>query len=263
MMRERISDMLRDFQPISLTEIGRVRFMTRTDSKYQCRIAQLPGLLEKARPLYRVLEIEGNRLPAYESLYLDTAGHKMYIDHHNGKMNRYKIRIREYLTTKEFFLEIKKKNSAGKTEKKRMPIPDDRNYLSPDHKEFLKKHSPFEPESLIPAITSSFSRITLVNKEYSERVTIDILPAWSNEIHLAALTNLVIIEIKSVRTTTSTGFGQILRDGRIFPHRISKYCTGTVLLHPELKHNRFKTKMLHLKKLDNNLIYNEPSHAII
>jgi hypothetical protein len=263
MMKERIRDTLIDFQPISLKEIGRVRFMTRTDSKYQCRMAQLPVLLEKARPLYRVLEIEGNRLPAYESLYLDTAGHRMYLDHHNGKMNRYKIRIREYLTTKEFFLEIKKKNSAGKTEKKRMPILSDRNYLGPDHQEFLRKYSPFDPESLLPAITSSFSRITLVNREYSERVTIDVFPAWSNEIHLAALVDLVIIEIKSVRTTTSTGFGQILRDERIFPERLSKYCMGTVLLHPELKHNRFKAKLLHLKKLDKNLIYNEPSHAIV
>ena len=220
--------------------------MTRTDTKYLCPIGQLQVLLKKARSGFRVLEILGNRIPGYESLYLDTPEHRMYLDHHNGKLNRYKIRIREYLTTKEVFLEIKLKDNHLCTEKKRIPIPSGRDFLKPEYKNFISSNTPFDPESLEPKLMSSFNRITLVNN--GERII--------------EFPHVVIIEVKSVKTTSCSGFNYLLREERILPDRLSKYCTGTAFLYPEIKHNRFKAKLLHLKKLNNSITHDQPSYVI-
>lgn len=39
-----------------------------------------------------------------------------YHDHHNGKLNRFKIRQREYMDTKTSFLEVKFKNNQRRTQ---------------------------------------------------------------------------------------------------------------------------------------------------
>ena len=263
MIKDPVVELIKGFRSLSLKEMEGVKLMTRTDAKYLCTLNQLPRLLEQARAEFRVLENLGTRILGYESLYLDTPCHDMYLDHHNGKLNRYKIRIREYLTSGEYFLEIKKKDSHLNTEKKRLPIGADRNFLKPEFKDFITANSPYDPESLEPVLRSEFRRITLVNDEIFERVTLDIHPAWSNGNQRIALPNVVIIEVKSARTTGSAGFGYLLREERIIPKRLSKYCAGTAMLFPEIKHNRFKAKLLHLKKLNNNLIPNESFHSII
>jgi hypothetical protein len=262
-MQDRVFEILAGFRSLSLDEIECAKLMTRTDEKYLCQPGQLHSLLEKAKNEFMVLENHGQRLLGYESLYLDTPDHQMYLDHHNGKLNRYKIRIREYLTTKELFLEIKKKDNHLNTIKKRVSISSDRNILNPEYKTFISSNTPYNPESLEFKLKSSFSRITLVNNDIFERVTIDIHPAWQSGHQIVELPNVVVIEVKSTRTTNCAGFGYLLREERILPMRLSKYCTGTALLYPEIKHNRFKAKLLHLKKMDKNLIYGEPYHAHI
>jgi hypothetical protein len=263
MIQDQIIELLNDFQSLSLQEIERVKLMTRADEKYLCTLSQLPELLRKAKPEFRALENRGTRLPGYETLYLDTTDHRMYLDHHNGKLNRYKIRIREYLTSKEVFLEIKLKDNQLNTKKIRTPISSDRNFLKPELMSFISTNSPYDPESLQPRLISSFSRITLVNNDIYERVTIDIRPAWQAGVRKIELPNVVIIEVKSVKTTSSSGFGHLLMAERIFPTRLSKYCTGTALLYPEIKHNRFKEKLLILKKLNKNLVYDDSSAALV
>lgn len=263
MMHDQIVETLNDFQSLSLKEIEGVKLMTRADEKYLCMLSQLPELLRKAKPEFRALENRGTRLPGYETLYLDTPDHRMYLNHHNGKLNRYKIRIREYLTTKEVFLEIKLKDNRLNTKKVRIPISVDRNFLKPELMSFISTNSPYDPESLEPRLTSSFSRITLVHDDIYERVTIDINPAWQAGVRKIELPNVVIIEVKSAKPTGSSGFGHLLMEERIFPTRLSKYCTGTALLYPEIKHNRFKEKLLLLKKLNKNLVYNDSSVALI
>jgi len=263
MIQEQIIETLNRFSPVSLKETGNIKLIDRTDVKYQCRLSQLPHILERALPDFTILENIGSRMPQYETVYLDTKDHRMFLDHHNGKLSRYKIRIRHYLNSNEFFLEIKTKNNREKTEKKRIPITPERDFHQEEYSRFILEHSPFDPEILNPVLSTSFSRMTLVHLQNQERVTIDIFPSWSDGRRVAELSNLVIIEVKSAHANTSTGFGYLLREERIQPLRISKYCTGTVLLHPELKHNRFKAKLLHLNKLDNNLIYHDTAIALI
>ncbi|MFH0761542.1 MAG: polyphosphate polymerase domain-containing protein [Bacteroidota bacterium] len=254
-MVDKIRQLIDTFEPISLAGIDAVKLMTRTDQKYVCRTDQLPAVLEAARPHFRVLDINKVRLQGYESLYLDTPDHEMYIMHHNGHLNRYKIRIREYQESHKFFLEIKFKDNHGKTTKKRISIGPDRNYLSPDITGFIEAHSIYTPETLQPILSSSFKRITLVSNVLQERITIDLNPAWFMDSKKITLPGLVILEVKSTRNSSTRGFGYLLREARIHPCRISKYCTGTNLLYPEIKHNRFKAKILYLAKLDKIVAY--------
>jgi hypothetical protein len=256
-MHNQLLQTLHGFRPVSLKEIDCVKLMTRTDKKYLCPISQLSTLLEKAQSEYRVLEIMGNRLAGYETLYLDTHPHQMYLDHHNGKRNRYKIRIRKYLTSNESFLEVKSKDTLRNTVKKRMAVSSVREILNPEWINFITLNSPFDPKSLEPKLVSSFSRITLVHPEIFERVTIDIHLAWQSGRQVIQLPNVAIIEVKSSKPNHALGFGYLLREERVHPKRVSKYCVGTAMLYPEIKHNRFKAKLLHLNKIENNSVKHE------
>jgi hypothetical protein len=249
-MISQIENILSSFRPITLASMDSVKLMTRSDEKYICHIDQLPAILQSARTDFQVLENHGKRLLGYESMYLDTPDHKMYFMHHNGKLNRYKIRIREYKESKEFFFEIKFKDNHRLTTKKRMRIGPDRNYYTDQIRKFMSGNTTFTPEMLEPKLFSSFERITLVNNILKERVTIDLHPTWYFGDQRTSLTQIVIMEVKSAKTLNTAGFGYLLREARIFPRRLSKYCTGTLLLYPNIKHNRFKTKLLHLKKLE-------------
>jgi len=262
-MVDQILNLLNRFEPISLSEMDSVKLMTRSDEKYLCRIDQLPGILEKAMLNYKVLQNHGKRLLGYESMYLDTPAHEMYLMHHNGKLNRYKIRVREYKESKEFFLEIKFKDNHRETAKKRISISSDRNYFTPEIRNFLAQHTHYTPDLLKPTLFSTFQRMTLVNNDIQERITIDLEPSWFFEEKRVDLSGMVIMEVKSAKTSNTRGFGLLLRDARIQPRRLSKYCTGTILLYPGIKHNRFKAKMLHLKKLDKNQLYAQSISAIL
>ena len=111
-----------DFLPISLDEMDDVKLMSRTDTKFAFKANKMPLLLQKLLPFYRVLAIDGKLIHDYKSLYYDTDNRKFYLDHHNGRVNRNKIRFREYVGSKLTFLEIKRKNNKGKTIKKRMKV---------------------------------------------------------------------------------------------------------------------------------------------
>lgn len=244
-------EILNRFNPVTLSGMDSVKLMTRSDEKYLCHIAQLPGILEAARKEFRILENQGRRVHGYESLYFDTPGHDMYLMHHNGKLNRFKIRIREYRDTHDFFTEIKFKNNHRITNKVRIPSEPGANFRTKENVQFIREHSPFNPIELVPVLYSSFKRITLINTKIPERVTIDIHPEWWHGEQSASLSRLVIIEVKSTRPSQIDGFGYLLREGRIPPQRFSKYCIGTVLLYPDNKQNRFKMRMLRINRIVN------------
>ena len=47
---------------------------------------------------------------------------KFYNDHHNQRVNRHKIRFREYVDSGLIYLEVKCKTNKGKTVKKRLKV---------------------------------------------------------------------------------------------------------------------------------------------
>ena len=237
-----------DFSPISLDEMDDVKLMSRTDTKFAFKANKMPLLLQKLLPFYRVLAIDGELIHDYKSLYYDTDNRKFYLDHHNGRVNRNKIRFREYVGSKLTFLEIKRKNNKGKTIKKRMKVDAISNELSEKQQNYIEKIIG-RPMQVNAKQWINFSRITFVHKTQKERLTIDVNLTFENSDEKGDMKHIVIAEVKQERMSRSSDFMRIAKEMHILPIRISKYCLTTLALNPELKKNRFKEKALFINKL--------------
>jgi len=241
---------LSGFSPISLSEMSDIRLMNRTDTKYVVPMHLLPILLDMAREEYYAQEVNGDRNPEYHTIYLDTPEKEMFVIHQNGKQVREKIRVRTYVASDITFLEVKNKNNKGRTNKKRIQIGTFDSLVEDGGEEFLHAHAWYEWKELSKHLENRFRRITLVNKKKTERLTIDTNIQFYNfctELD-ANLHEVVIIELKRDGHTVSPMF-RILRDLRIRPVSISKYCTGAVLTNPNLKYNRFKPKIRQVERI--------------
>ena len=245
-----ISKITASFSPIKLAEMDNVKLMSRSDTKFAFKISKLPELLNQIIPFYRVLEINGKLIHDYKSLYFDTDDRKFYLDHHNGRVNRNKVRFREYVGSDLTFLEIKRKNNKGKTIKKRIKVDSINDDLSVKQKEYI--HSIIGSNIILNSKQwINFSRITFVHKVYKERLTIDINLNFKEKDRRGDLNQIAIGEVKQERMSRLSDFMRIAKDLHILPIRISKYCMSTLELNPELKQNRFKEKTLFLTKLKN------------
>ncbi len=237
-----------DFTPISLDEMDDVKLMSRTDTKFAFQANKLPFLLKRLTPFYRILIIDGKLIHDYKSLYYDTEERKFYIDHHNSRVNRNKIRFREYVGSGLTFLEIKRKNNKGKTIKKRMKVDAITKELSEKHKKYIQK---IIGKKLVVNAKQwiNFSRITFVHKTQKERLTIDINLTFENEKLSGELKQIIIAEVKQEKMSRSSDFMKIAKEMSILPIRLSKYCMTTLQLNPDVKQNRFKEKLLFINKL--------------
>ncbi len=239
------------FNPISLEETSSVKLMNRTDTKFIFHIDKLESILKKASKDYRILEVNNTKLASYNTIYFETDNFQMYNAHHQGKKNRYKIRKRKYVESQINFLEIKFKSNKGKTIKKRIKLNNFDEHFSKETEEFIIKNSPVNPNSLKAKLYIDFSRITLVSTEKKERITIDTGLIFNNNSEDAELKSLVIAEVKKEGFAGTTEFAKILKSEKIYSAKISKYCTGTILLNKNLKFNRFKPLFLNLNKITN------------
>ena len=225
-----------------------VKLMSRTDTKFAFKANKMPLLLQELMPFYRILAIDGKLIHDYKSLYYDTDNRKFYLDHHNGRVNRNKIRFREYVGSKLTFLEIKLKNNKGKTIKKRIKVDAISKELSEKQQNYIEKIIG-EPMDVSAKQWINFSRITFVHKTQKERLTMDVNLTFENENEKGDLKNIVIAEVKQERMSRSSDFMRIAKEMSILPIKISKYCISTLSLNPELKHNKFKEKLLFINKL--------------
>ena len=254
-----ISKILDGFVPISLEEMDGVKLLNRIDTKYLTSEAVLEGVLEDAASEgYRVLFADGVRLAPYNSIYFDTPGLKMFLDHHNRRLVRQKVRTREYLTSGLSFLEIKRKNNHGRTKKKRIAVPQtEMTDFAGDQAAcaYLLKHSGYNPSDISPVLSTSFSRITLVNTEGTERLTIDTALHFTNlrTGMEASLRDAIIIELKQDGHAPSR-MKAILLEHRVKPVRISKYCIAVTLTDTSVRSNRFKVKVRKIEKTINESI---------
>jgi hypothetical protein len=102
---------------------------------------------------------------------------------------------------------------------------------------------------LIPKLWVNYNRITLVNLEIGERVTIDTgLEFIDTEKNKIALNNLVIAEVKQNKKNPST-FISAIKEFGIKPGSISKYCMAASYLNTQLKTNSFKLKLNQISKI--------------
>ena len=231
--------------------MDRVVLMNRTDTKYMLSRNQLEKLLNSIVTSYDCLEVEQERNSRYQTLYFDTPQFSNYIEHHNGKRHRYKIREREYLESHLSFLEVKEKSNKGRTAKSRIKLNEILPELSEDSKLFITSKTNHS-DVLEPKLWNSFYRITLVNKGANERVTIDSKIAFYFGDFHSALEDLVIVEVKQGAMNRHSPVISFMKSNLIREDGISKYCLGVALIYPHLKSNTFKEKLLRIKKIARN-----------
>ena len=239
---------LNSFNSVSLEDLDSVKLMNRIDVKFAFNINKLPELLADLLPFYNVLSISGQKTQSYRSLYYDTNDRIFYLNHHNERVNRHKVRFREYIGSGISFLEVKLKNNKGKTMKKRIPVDSIPNKLDARHKDFITQTIGKEI-SLFPQQWIYFDRLTFVDKMFTERLTIDLNLKCSIISSSDSFENIVIAEVKKDKSTSSSQFSKLAKKYHILPTRISKYCLSTISLNPDVKKNRFKKKLLLINKI--------------
>lgn len=261
-----IDTIIRSFEPISLAQMESVKLMNRIDTKFVVPLAVLPAILQAAEADYYAQQVDGKRIATYDTMYYDTDTLDMYLRHHDRQLVRQKIRIRQYVDSHLTFLEIKRKNNKGRTNKKRIIVPgfditaDTPSVLKHKRKDdepvtvetFIDAKSRYRWTDISPHLWTKFRRITLVNKAKTERLTIDMNLQWDNVLNGEKKTypNLVIIELKRDGNVTSPMM-DIMLTHRIKPLKISKYCIGIALTTPGIKQNRFKKKIRLIEKILN------------
>ena len=251
----RIYELLQHLEPITLEQMSSIRLMNRTDTKFVTNKEHLARLLEMAQGKYYAQFTNDSRIANYMTTYWDTDNHRFFLEHHNGRAPRQKVRVRTYMDSQLTFLEVKTKNNHGRTKKKRVEVPSQEIAVQGPNGEFVEGLVHQGLTEMHPTVRNQFHRITLVNYDKTERLTIDYDVHFHNmETNSDANVGpLVIIELKRDGNVYSPVL-EILRTLRIKPSGFSKYCIGSVMTNKSLKQNLFKPKMVKLGKLANTAI---------
>ncbi len=243
-----LEEVLARFQPITLEEMDRVKLQTRVDTKYMFAETDLDDLLTTLLPEYRLLEVNGGRGTRYRSLYFDTKEVKHFLDHHNGRVFRSKVRFREYVGSGLCYLEVKRKTGRGGTDKERMRVAAINEVMDAEQTAFVQRASGCS-EPLMPVLWNDFTRLTLVHHERHERLTIDRALRFSSADNSRELDGICVAELKEERVDRGSPFARLMRDRVIAPSGMSKYCIGLLMLGMAPKHNTFKETLLRMERL--------------
>jgi hypothetical protein len=244
-----VDALLADFQPISLLDLEGASLLNRFDTKFLINERQLLRVLTNVHEHYNVLVVENHRIGRYATIYFDTPKLKMYLDHHNGVRDRYKVRIRSYQHNATSFLEIKRKSNKERTEKLRIPTDMVTLNLPDDMAQFISAHTPYQPTELQCTLWNTFGRISLVSKDATERLTLDVGLRFGWDEQEGALPGLVVAEMKQPRFTMRSPFVQEMRRLRVPSTGFSKYCTGVAILRPGAKQNGFKEQLALIRRM--------------
>jgi len=237
----------RTLSPISLEELDQVALLDRRDIKYIFHLSQLPDLLNELKDHYRILTIDESNATDYQSLYFDYPDFQFYIRHHNGRVNRYKVRYRRYIQSNLVFFEVKFKDARGWTSKERCKRKKIHHEINEKSLDFINERTNLDATLLQPKIYVNYTRLTLVSKAMNERLTIDLSLSYNWENNTRSYDNLVIMEVKIGSNLISPAV-RVLKRYHIREYSISKYCIGIALIYPHLKRNNFKPKLLTLQK---------------
>ncbi len=253
-MNVQTDDIIQTFDPVDLSEtIKKAALLDRSDTKYVIPASRLNEVLEACKPMYRILEIRNKRSFQYDTVYFDTPGLRFYHDHHAGKQDRQKVRIRKYLDSGMAYLEVKHRLNKGNTIKSRMVL----DAQSPEDISALKQPvfadaGNLPVDQLRPVIRISYDRITLVDLTNEERVTIDRHIIFEQGNETRSIDGIVIAEVKQVKKHPSF-FRRQMRAMNIREGSVSKYCLGTLLMNDRVKRNRFKTRLNRILKITDAL----------
>lgn len=200
---------IKKFDKLSLTELNSTAsFLKRIDTKFLLTISQFKEILLDMKDDFRVLEIAGQRMFKYDNIYMDSKDYMFYNDHQNGLNPRTKIRTRLYKDSDLAFFEYKHKEDWV-TQKFRYEFPMEEHWIMTIWKKrffegvWQSLHNGKKAVNLTPSIRTSYDRITLVSKNWEERMTIDYNIKTKNlrrkNGRVVDLKNLVIIESKTLK----------------------------------------------------------------
>lgn len=249
------SPLLNSFLPIRLDEMDEVNLMNRVEVKYVFSSVRLPRVLFDLSDMYKVLEINLVRNFPYYNTYLDTSDYLFYTQQMRGKLNRHKIRYRQYESTGQTFLEIKKKTNKSRTIKWR--ILNNLKQNSPDEEAsaFIKEYLPYAINDLHPVLLNGFTRITMVCNQFRERITLDYNLRFANpDGNALELPYLAIAEVKTEKPHHQSAFINVMKNMGIKPGNFSKYCIGTSLIRDMPRKNLLKQNLLLINKIENEYI---------
>jgi VTC domain len=232
---------LNNFDTFSLKELEAANLLERKDFKYIFKASQLGDILNFLAPHYKLLSINHNLYTDYKTDYYDTPNFKFYTQHHNGILNRYKVRMREYVQSSISFFEIKFKNNKNWTSKQRQKI----NNLQEDVNQYV---SNITTENLELKLKVFYSRITLLSRNGDEKLTFDLNLNFSNDHLNKDFSAICIAEVKS-KTHHPYLFRQEVKRLGYREMGLSKYCFGITQLYQHLKNNNFKPAIKNINKI--------------
>ncbi len=237
------------FKPASLKDLESMKLLNRYDTKFVLKKSHLLDILQNLPPQYKILEIDGKRVFEYRNQYFDTDDLLLYKTHHNGKLNRYKVRYRHYVDVDRFYFELKYKTNKRKTEKTRIQKFGFETQINGGADVVVNDKLPINAEDLKPKLDIYYNRITLINTVSKEKITLDYGLTFDNKLNSKTLEELAIVEVKLDRLKPHTDFTLLLKEMGIRPMKISKYCLGIILTTPGVKYNRFKEKLLRINQI--------------
>ncbi len=238
-----------DFQRIDLKQAESAQLMNRVDSKYFLPAGKVLALINSCCQNYFAVEINNQVVHGYHTEYFDTPNLDMYLDHHNQRPYRYKLRIRTYNVSGDQFFEIKHRTPDGKTRKRRVEYVDGKG-LDDGIKAFVESKSPYLLNNLSKTIITDFYRVTLVSKSLTERVTIDLgLDVFATTNNKTNLDFLSIVEIKQDKSRRGSQIAENLKRMGVRPSGFSKYSVGQAILNQNIKKNNFKRVLIKINNL--------------
>lgn len=240
-----------DFDPIALAEVlDTAALQTRTDRKYFVPAATFRTFVELMGDELVALDIYGQRLFDYESIYFDSPDMGTYRAHVQRRRRRFKVRTRTYLDSGECMLEVKLEGRRAATVKHRIAYPlDQRGRLTSEGDRYLAEllaeaYGVVPPTDLRPVLITRYHRATLVCRNEPARLTCDVDLMCNRfsgssraQPRLRAAGDHVLVESKSVGGSVAD---RVLRQMGVRATTVSKYCVGIAGLHPELTSNPWR-----------------------
>ena len=230
-----------DLPAIELPELlERAALQDRMDRKYLLPIGEMHLLVDQLRDDARVLQIDGRRDFAYESVYFDTPDLVCYLQAARRRRRRFKVRTRTYVDAAECYLEVKTRDHRGHTVKYRQTHDADLpTTLTRDGRAFTDlivattNAASHDDLDLNPTLITSYRRSTLFLPSSNSRMTIDTDLRWTLDSGATlTLPGMTIVETKTASRPSAAD--RLLWRGGRRPTLISKYGTGLAALRPDL-----------------------------
>lgn len=224
---------------VSLSELDSVALLNRIDNKYVLNKEQLQLVTPIIQANYKILQIDNHKIFTYENNYFDTKDLQFYYDHHNGYTNRMKVRSRRYVETNVSFFEIKKKQHINRTAKTRFKIDEIVATVDSAKSSSVQQLSRKTVGALELILNNKFNRITFVNNDNTERMTLDSNIHFSDEHREKTFSDFFVLEIKQSKSNGRSVITDFLKKNNVREQSFSKYIFGVIALKENIRKNNF------------------------